>query len=35
VDVTKGELWKESQERSWDMFLETRVDVCFYDNYII
>lgn len=35
VDVTKGELWKESQERSWDMFLETGVDVCFYDNYII
>jgi dCMP deaminase len=35
VDVTKGELWKESQERSWDMFLETDVDVCFYDNYII
>jgi dCMP deaminase len=35
VDVTKGDLWKESQERSWDMFRETGVDVCFYDNYII
>ena len=35
VDVTKGDMWKESQERSWDMFLETGVDVCFYDNYII
>jgi dCMP deaminase len=35
VDVTKGDLWKESQERSWDMFRETGVDVCFYDNYSI
>jgi dCMP deaminase len=35
VDVTKGDMWKESQERSWDMFLETGVDVCFYDNYLI
>lgn len=35
VDVTKGERWKESQERSWDMFLEADIDVCFYDNYII
>jgi dCMP deaminase len=35
VDVTKGDMWKESQERSWDMFRETGVDVCFYDNYLI
>jgi dCMP deaminase len=35
VDVTKGELWKESQERSWDMFMETGVKVCFYDGHII
>ena len=35
VDVTKGDMWKESQERSWDMFMETGVDVCFYDNYLI
>lgn len=35
VDVTKGEMWKESQERSWDMFMETKVEVCFYDNYTI
>jgi dCMP deaminase len=35
VDVTKGDMWKESQERSWDMFLESGVDVCFYDNYLI
>jgi hypothetical protein len=33
--VTKGELWKESQERSWDMFMETGVKVCFYDDHII
>ena len=35
VDVTKGELWKGSQERSWDMFMETGVKVCFYDDHII
>ena len=35
VDVTKGELWKESQERSWDMFMETGVKVCFYDDHNI
>ena len=35
VDVTKGELWKESQERSWDMFMETGVKVCFYDDHSI
>lgn len=35
VDVTKGEMWKESQERSWDMFMETGVKVCFYDDHII
>lgn len=35
VDVTKGEQWKESQERSWDMFMETKVTVCFYDDHII
>ena len=35
VDVTKGELWKESQERSWDMFMETGVKVCFYDDHVI
>ena len=35
VDVTKGELWKESQERSWDMFMETGVKVCFYDEHLI
>lgn len=29
-DVTKGERWKESQERSWEMFIETGVKVCFY-----
>jgi dCMP deaminase len=32
VDVTKGPQWKESQERSWDMFLEADVKVCFYDD---
>ena len=32
VDVTKGERWKESQERSWDMFVEADVQVCFYDE---
>jgi dCMP deaminase len=35
VDVTKGELWKESQERSWDMFMETGVKICFYDDHLI
>jgi dCMP deaminase len=35
IDVTKGDMWKESQERSWNMFRETGVDVCFYDNYPI
>jgi dCMP deaminase len=35
VDVTKGEMWKESQERSWDMFMETGVKVCFYDDHVI
>ena len=35
VDVTKGEHWAESQERSYDMFLEAGVDIRFYDNYII
>ena len=35
VDVTKGEHWAESQERSYDMFLEADVDVRFYDNYLI
>ena len=35
VDVTKGEMWKESQERSWDMFMETGVKVCFYDDHNI
>lgn len=35
VDVTKGEQWIESQERSWDMFMETGVMVCFYDDHII
>lgn len=35
VDVTKGKLWKESQERSWDMFMETGVKVCFYDDHVI
>jgi dCMP deaminase len=32
VDSTKGEHWGESQERSWDMFHETGVRVCFYDE---
>jgi deoxycytidylate deaminase len=35
VDVTKGEMWKESQERSWDMFIECGVTICFYDDHII
>lgn len=35
VDVTKGERWRESQDRSWDMFLEADVDVRFYDDCII
>lgn len=35
VDVTKGEMWKESQERSWNMLIEADVDICFYDNYTI
>lgn len=35
VDVTKGDMWKESQERSWDMFMETGVKVCFYDDHVI
>lgn len=35
VDVTKGERWKESQERSWDMFIEADVKICFYDDYLI
>lgn len=35
VDVTKGEHWAESQERSYDMFLEADVDIRFYDDYLI
>ena len=31
-DVTKGPQWAESQERSWMMFDEAGVKVCFYDN---
>lgn len=29
---TKGPQWVESQERSWIMFDEAGVEVCFYDN---
>ena len=35
VDVTKGEHWAESQERSYDMFIEADVDIRFYDDYLI
>ena len=35
VDVTKGEHWVESQERSYDMFIEADVDIRFYDDYLI
>lgn len=31
-DTTKGSQWKESQEKSWDMFTEAKVEVCFYDD---
>ena len=31
-DVTKGEHWGESQERSYDMFIEADVKICFYDE---
>jgi len=31
-DSTKGEHWGESQERSWTMFEEAGVKICFYDN---
>jgi dCMP deaminase len=35
VDSTKGSHWNDSQERSWEMFDEAGVKVCFYDdNYI-
>ena len=32
TDSTKGEHWEESQERSWDMFIEADVKICFYDE---
>jgi len=35
VDITKGEHWAESQERSYDMFIEADVDIRFYDDYLI
>ena len=31
-DYTKGPHWADSQERSWMMFDESGVKVCFYDN---
>ena len=31
-DLTKGEQWRESVERSWDMLEEAGVEVKFYDN---
>ena len=31
-DITKGPQWADSQERSWMMFDEAGVKVCFYDN---
>ena len=31
-DVTKGIKWADSAERSWDMFEEAGVKVCFYDD---
>ena len=31
-DITKGPQWVDSQERSWMMFDEAGVKVCFYDN---
>lgn len=30
-DYTKGPHWADSQERSWEMFDEAKVKVCFYD----
>ena len=31
-DVTKGIKWADSAERSWEMFDEADVKVCFYDD---
>ena len=31
-DVTKGIKWADSAERSWEMFDEAGVKVCFYDD---
>lgn len=31
-DYTKGPHWAESQDKSWTMFEEAGVQVCFYDN---
>ena len=31
-DLTKGEQWRESVERSWDMLEEAGVAVKFYDD---
>ena len=31
-DYTKGPHWADSQQRSWTMFDEVGVEVCFYDN---
>jgi dCMP deaminase len=31
-DSTKGPQWRESQERSWEMFKEADVEVRFYDT---
>jgi len=30
-DTTKGIIWAESSEKSWEMFEEAGVKVCFYD----
>ena len=31
-DITKGIKWADSAERSWEMFDEAGVKVCFYDD---
>lgn len=31
-DVTKGIIWADSAERSWQMFDEAGVKICFYDD---
>ena len=31
-NITKGNIWPDSYERSWEMFDEAGVKVCFYDD---